>query len=629
MTLLLLLALQDLRAGAAVVDAVPPAFPVVVNGMFTGRTATKAHDPVEVRALALDDGSTRLVLAVVDSCMVPRDLIDGAKAAAAAASGVPAERMMVSATHTHSAPSAMGCLGSEPDPAYPAFLRERIAEALAKAVAALRPAEAGWASVQAPEHTYCRRWILRNDKVRRDPFGDATVRANMHPGYQHPDFVGPSGPVDAELGLLSVRARDGAPLAVLANFSMHYFDSPLISADYAGAFRRELEKAVGGVVLFTQGTSGDLMWMDYGSPKKNRALAEYSAGLTALAAGALKGVEHRAATPLAMREAKLRLGRRVPDAKRLEWARKLVDGLGGRPVKSQAEIYAREAIFLHGTPEVELKLQAVRVGEGALTAIPNEVFSLTGLKLKARSPLRTLNVALANGAEGYIPPPEQHELGGYTTWPARTAALEVGAEPKIVETLLALLEEVAGWPRRAFEEPATPYSRAVLAAKPAAYWRLGDLDGDAPRDASGNGKIARLHGRRALAVEGAVHFVDGKLTSELPLGERWTVSFRVWRGHGHGAVFGDLAFNPDGRLTLGAPTGATALPLRTWGHVAVVRSDGRTRAWLNGEGELDVEGPGPSALVLGAGLEGRLDEAAVWDRALSSDEIRAHAALAN
>jgi hypothetical protein len=60
-----------------------------------------------------------------------------------------------------------------------------------------------------------------------------------------------------------------------------------------------------------------------------------------------------------------------------------------------------------------------------------------------------MNIELANGAEGYIPPPEQHKLGGYTTWPARTAGLEVGAEPRIVETLLSLLEEVSGQKRRA------------------------------------------------------------------------------------------------------------------------------------------------------------------------------------
>lgn len=626
MLILLLLALQDLRAGAAVVDATPPSFPVAVNGMFTERAATRAVDPIEVRALALDDGTTRIVLAVVDSCMVPRDLLDAAKAS----SGLPVERVMVSSTHTHSAPAAMGCLGSDADPAYPDFLRGRITEAIVQAIAALKPAQAGWASLQAPEHTYCRRWILKADKVRKDPFGDATVRANMHPGYQNPDFLGPSGPVDAELGLLSLKTRDGRPLAVFGSFSMHYFDSPLLSADYCGVFRRELEKAVatpGFVAILGQGTSGDQMWMDYGSPKKNRNLQEYSAGLAALAFEALKGVEHKAATSLAMRETTLKLRRRTPDAARLEWARKVVESLQGRKVKSQPEIYAREAVFLHETPEVELKLQAIRIGDGAIATLPNEVFGITGLKLKARSPLRTLNVSLANGAEGYIPPPEQHALGGYTTWPARTAALEVEAEPKIVEALLKQLEEVAGKTRRPYAEPETAYSRAVSALKPKAYWRLGDLEGSEPRNSAGTA-TARLEGRRALAIEGGLHLAGGRLVSDLVLGDAWTVSVRVWRGHGHGALFDTLGINPEGRLTLGAPTGMAVLPAKTWQQVSVVRKDGRTRVWLNGEGELDVEGPGPQALVFGEGLEGRLDELAVFDRALSPEDVGALAAAA-
>src|SRR5208282_5632557 len=100
-------------------------------------------------------------------------------------------------------------------------------------------------------------------------------------------------------------------------------------------------------------------------------------------------------------------------------------------------------------PQREVKIQAIKIGELGITASPNEVFAITGLKLKAQSPFdTTMNIELANGSEGYIPPPEQHALGGYTTWPARTAGLEAQAEPKIVAAVLELLERVAGKPRR-------------------------------------------------------------------------------------------------------------------------------------------------------------------------------------
>ena len=44
------------RAGARVVDITPTNYPVLVNAMFTERSATNAADRLYVRALALDDG---------------------------------------------------------------------------------------------------------------------------------------------------------------------------------------------------------------------------------------------------------------------------------------------------------------------------------------------------------------------------------------------------------------------------------------------------------------------------------------------------------------------------------------------------------------------------------------------
>jgi hypothetical protein len=64
---------------------------------------------------------------------------------------------------------------------------------------------------------------------------------------------------------------------------------------------------------------------------------------------------------------------------------------------------------------------------------------------QAKSPLKpTFTIELANGYFGYIPPPEAHKLGGYTSWRARSSCLEVQAEPKILAATLDLLASVAG-----------------------------------------------------------------------------------------------------------------------------------------------------------------------------------------
>src|SRR5205814_807264 len=73
-----------LRAGAFAIDVTPTAWPVSVNGGMADRQAKSAADPLHARCLVLDDGTTKLAVVVVDSCMIPRELMDAAKAKAEA-----------------------------------------------------------------------------------------------------------------------------------------------------------------------------------------------------------------------------------------------------------------------------------------------------------------------------------------------------------------------------------------------------------------------------------------------------------------------------------------------------------------------------------------------------------------
>jgi hypothetical protein len=667
------------RAGAAVVDVTPEKFPVVVNCGFLEATGGSARDKLHARALVLDDGTTRAAVVVVDNCMMPREFLDRVKGLIAEELKIPADRQLIAATHTHSAPAVMGCLGSDADPHYPPFLERQIVAAVRQANANLAPAKAGWAVVAADGLTHNRQWVLRSDKVRNDPFGELTVRSNMHPGYLHPDFVGPSGPVDPWLTALSVHTADDRPLAVLSNFSMHYFGSPPVSADYFGRVCANLEKRLGEknprfVALHSQGTAGDLHWMDYGKAQVKRTLDEYATAVADKVEAAVKAVKYRDDVTLAMAETKLSLARRVPNKERLEWARKVVAGMTGPKPKTQPEVYAREAILLSEEPRRELKLQALRVGGLGIAAIPNEVFALTGLKIKTQSPLAmTFTVELANGAEGYIPPAEQHVLGGYTTWPARTAAMEVGAEAKITDAVLELLEKVAGNRRRPLPDPASDeYAKLVLAGKPIGYWRLGEFGGPRAEDLAGKnagtfepGVVFGLPGPLPSqfagqdAVNRAAHFAGGRMTAKLPeLGDRYSVELWVWNGFpadardwtgtpfalaagdriGDHLVLGGKKGKPNVLAAFASGTdaeprsGRTPVPFRTWAHVCFVRDGQTVRVFLNGKEECTVQAAPaakPGTIVVGGrpdkafGFEGRIAEVAVYDRVLTAKEIAA------
>ena len=684
------------RAGVSAVDITPEAFPVIVSGGFFPKTASAALDALHARSLVLDDGETRAAVTIVDSGMLPRELLDEAKRLASGATGIPAERMLIAATHTHAAPSAVGALGSSEDPAYVRLLPGRIAEAIRRAAATLAPVWIGWTHVEDWEHTHCRRWITRPDRLIEDPFGAKSARAMMHPGYQNPDYVGPAGPVDPDLWLLALRTPDGHPAALLANYSMHYFGSAPLSADYYGRFSAGIGALIGAsaggppfVGMMSQGTSGDLHWMDYSRPKRESfTIDQFAAEILQVAADAYARIRFEEWVPLKMAEATLTLRRRVPDATRTKWAQDIMAAVGDRPPADKTEVYAREQLLLAQNPERELRLQALSLGDFAIAAMPTEAFALTGLKIKAMSPVESMfTITLANGAEGYVPPVEQHALGGYVTWPARTAGLEIAAEEKVTRTLLELLERVTGRSRRPHEDSHGPYAEAVLRARPFAYWRLDDFGPPMALDATGNGRSATYEGDVAFYLPGAQsrttdtarperpspfsgdrmnrapYFAGGRIRMAVAdLGDIYSVSLWIWSGladvpplasrwffaRESAGACGDYlgiggTIGAPGRLILrssGAATdhhvGSTVIEPRRWNHVVLVKGPDTLRVHVNGDPRPDIRvksglerpEPGTSIVLAGGsaadlGFEGKLDEVSLHDCELTAQEILA------
>ena len=661
-------AVRTFRAGAYAMDVTPTNFPVIVNGGFLAAAADKVSDPLHVRWLVLDDGATRLALGVLDTCLIPREFAEAVKALAQEVTGIPAERIMLSATHTHSAPSLMQVLGTPPDPDYPAFARPLIVEGLKRAVDNLAPARVGWAVAQAPDHTHTRVWIRRPDKLLVDPFGAVTVRANMHPGHQNPDVIGPSGPSDPALTLLAVQSPEGQPIAVLANYSMHYFGASPVSADYYGAFASQLGPLLGAtnespafVGIMSQGTSGDQHWMDYSQARRPVNKETYAAELAQIAADAYKRITFKDWVPLSMRQTSIRLATRQPDEKRWVWARATVDKMGDRLAKNQPEVYAREQFWLKENPTRDMRLQAVRVGGLGIAVWPCEVFALHGLQVKAQSPFQpTMNIALANAEEGYILPPELHPLGGYNTWPCRSAMLEPEAGSKMVEALTALLEAVGDAKRRCATVSNGTYAQAVLAARPLAYWRLEEWGGQTAEESTRKGPGATYEAGIARWLDGpasdafsapgtinrCVHLAGGRVVADVRgLGASYTADFWFWSGVPNewrglaGILFsrgGDVLSlggtnNAPGRLIFGTRSGQTVLTPRTWNHVALVRDGSRMAVYVNGSEIPELTGDfAPAAtdrLYFGGAegmaeaLEGKIDEIAVFGRALAGTEI--------
>lgn len=448
-----------LRAGAAVVDITPREFPVDMPGGFSENPADGAHDPLHARAIVFDDGTTALALVVADNLGVARETADEAKTLAFQRCGLPPERIMVAATHTHSAPPSNSKAGATPAAAYRKVLVEGLAEAVVRAHAMLRPAEIGASAHPLPEEVFNRRWFLKPGKMPLNPFGKMD-QVKMNPGTSRDILDRPAGPTDPDLTVLDVRdARSHKPLALLASYSLHYVGGTpkaKVSADYYGEFARLVPSRVGAgegfVAIMANGTSANINNIPFGITRPPREPFEQIRIVARKAADAAwfareDIASHRADARVGMAQREVILRLRRPTKEQIADAKAVLavtNETERATLPKLAEVYARRVLSLATASEtLSVPLQALRIGDFAICAIPFETFVETGLDLKRRSPFpRTAVIGIANGYNGYLPTPEQHRLGGYETW-LGTCRVQEDASVILTDHLLAMLTELA------------------------------------------------------------------------------------------------------------------------------------------------------------------------------------------
>jgi len=459
---------RQFRAGAATSN-ITPWLGISSNGGMQDRAPQHVHDELHARAVVLDDGRTRLALVTVDSCVVPRQIFDVAKKLVHQYTGLPIENMLMSATHTHTAATATAVFASEADAEYLSFLTRKIADSVRIALNNLEPARIGWGVGRVPQHVFNRRWKIKPGTIPPNPFGGID-QVRMNPPAGSPDLIEPAGPTDPDLTVISVRALDGRAIALLANYSLHYVGAGHFSADYFGAFADRIQQLLGAdrqdppfVGILSNGTSGNINNIDFRRKRPaDPPFSKMKAVANDVAAEALRvssSIRYQDWVPLAVRQTEIELGVRRPTAEELDRARRIMVQAQGPTMQTVEEIYARESVLIGEYPaKVPVILQALRIGDLGVAAIPCEVFVEIGLEIKKRSPfVTTFTTSLANGYNGYLPTPEHHRLGGYETWRARSSYLEVDASPKIVEQLLELLQQLKNQsPVASRQSPAVP-----------------------------------------------------------------------------------------------------------------------------------------------------------------------------
>ncbi|KAA5543049.1 hypothetical protein FYK55_12195 [Roseiconus nitratireducens] len=448
---------REFRAGAATSNITPPLGELIVGG-WKPIPARTIHDELHARCLVLDNGLTRIALVLCDNVGIPEEVFQQAQVQIQESTGIPASHVLLASTHTHSATTARGpskMVRSESLTDYQRFLAGRISDAVRRAIENLRPARIAWGSIDEPSEVFNRRWFVHNAALLTNPFGGVD-RVRMNPPRGHESLDRPAGPTDPEISFLSLQDLDGRPIALLANYSLHYVGgvrSGDVSADYFGYFAKAIERKLGAsdqsppfVGILSNGTSGDVNNINFRekSPKRYEPYAKMQEVAQKVADKVYQAHEQLQFldwVPMDAARTGLTLSVRKPTEEMTDYfSRVLAENADSEtPVHSRTSIYAERIEALKQAPDqVTVPLQALRIGDWGIAAIPFETFAETGLELKDRSPFeRTMVIELANGSFGYLPTPGQHRLGGYETW-LGTNYVQPDASERIVSRLLEL-----------------------------------------------------------------------------------------------------------------------------------------------------------------------------------------------
>lgn len=205
------------------------------------------HTSPLARALALDDGLTRVVVVRIDAALVTWSL----QQRATVHLGRPDVSLVVTATHTHAGPArffrpafSAGAGGfdvaAQAMDSYDAEVEDRLAVSIARAARValdgVRAVRVGHAELDASELNADRR--CQNDDLYGADYKDGTLR------------------------VLRFDALDGTPVGAVAAFAVHGTvlgsDNALMSSDVSGAIELAASDALGVPVMFLQGAAGDV-----------------------------------------------------------------------------------------------------------------------------------------------------------------------------------------------------------------------------------------------------------------------------------------------------------------------------------------------------------------------------------
>ena len=247
--------LQQFNLGGYGGASVPDSLPGILHFDIGGDPASGNYTPIHLRALVLEGPDAtgapqRVAFLTLDAIGAGNVIQKKLTEAVSAASGIAPENVLWGQTHTHSSADLQGLWGGVPlswldcttadaatacDPALQAGLYQLAGEAVAEAVAKLKPAQLRLAATEL------------TGEARRNNFR----RCNADGSLAADPYLMVLQPVDA----------NGAALGTLVQYTAHPTvlggDNRQVHSDYVGALARGVERRYGATAVYFNGPIAD------------------------------------------------------------------------------------------------------------------------------------------------------------------------------------------------------------------------------------------------------------------------------------------------------------------------------------------------------------------------------------
>jgi hypothetical protein len=368
--------------------------------------------------------------------------VDRAIKEAVQRTGIKADAIIVSCSHTHSGPYTMEGMYSfgVTDSDYLSTLPEAIADGIAAAAAACSPATMHIGRSLVHHGLHHRRVLVKERARELNPKAYNTwMGVALDDLDACPQVLGSCGPIDPELWAVRFDGQEGAPLGVLLNFSMHvntHFGTTW-SADYPGVIAEAVRKTLGPNVIsvFTPGACANI--------NSTMGGARWREGADYLAQRAVEAVHRARRIEGTVNVGGLRrdvpVPRRNPGSQPLEAICRLSWGSSG----ARTDVFGPQLEHVAAMPEEPIiPVNVARIGPFAIATNAGELFVEHGLTIKRRSPFpHTVVAELTNDLIMYEPTREAFEQQGYETLIGPSRVSIEGVE-KLVETAIDMLHEL-------------------------------------------------------------------------------------------------------------------------------------------------------------------------------------------